>query len=237
MEVIKMLVPTSKYSLKCPYTMKAEEICVHNTANDATARNEAKYMINNNSSTSFHVVIDDKEIIQTIPFERNAFHAGDGKTGRGNRYAIGIEICYSKSGGTRFNKAEEKTAEYIATLLKERNWGIDKVKRHYDYSKKYCPHRTMDLGWERFLNMVSKYLKEQTNQDEGRDEEVRVYQNGSTSEPVYADTNCTIKIGSLDPREQCDCFGIFDNRAMVRYQVGSTGNYKIGFCKWLGGVK
>ena len=69
------------------------------------------------------------------------------------------------------------------------------------------------------------------------DEEVRVYQNGSTSEPVYADTNCTVKIGSLDPRESCDCFGIFNNRAMVRYPVGNTGNYKIGFCKWLGGVK
>ena len=235
MNVVKMLVPTSKYGLKCPYKMTAEEICVHNTANDASARNEAKYMINNNTSTSYHVVIDDKEIIQTIPFERNAFHAGDGSTGRGNRYSIGIEICYSKSGGARFNKAEEKAAEYIATLLKERNWGIEKVKRHYDYSKKYCPHRTMDLGWDRFLNMIKKYLSQENNQ--GGDEEVRVYQNGSTSEPVYADTSCTVKIGSLDPRESCDCFGIFNNRAMVRYQVGSSGNYKIGFCKWLGGVK
>ena len=34
--------------------------------------------------------------------------------------------------------------------------GIDRVKRHYDYApnKKYCPHRTMDKGWDRFLNMV-----------------------------------------------------------------------------------
>ena len=73
--------------------------------------------------------------------------------------------------------------------------------------------------------------------NEGGDEPVRKYVNGSTSEDVYADTNCTNKIGSLNPRETCDCFGIFNDRAMVRYNVTGTNNYKIGFCKWTGGVK
>ena len=71
----------------------------------------------------------------------------------------------------------------------------------------------------------------------GSDEEVRVYQNGSTIENVYSDTNLTNKIGSLNKYEACDCFGIFNNRAMVRYKVDGSKNYKIGFCKWLGGVK
>ena len=53
----------------------------------------------------------------------------------------------------------------------------------------------------------------------------------------YGDTACTKKIGSLNPREECDCFGIFNNRAMVRYQVNGSSVYKMGFCKWLGGVK
>lgn len=76
--------------------------------------------------------------------------------GFGNRKTIAIEICYSLSGGSRFDKAEENAAELIAMLLQERGWGIDRVKRHYDYApnKKYCPHRTMDKGWDRFLNMV-----------------------------------------------------------------------------------
>lgn len=73
--------------------------------------------------------------------------------------------------------------------------------------------------------------------DEGSDEPVRKYVNGSTSENVYADLNCTIKIGSLNPREQCDCFGVFNNRAMVRYKVDGSNNYKIGFCKWTKGVR
>lgn len=71
----------------------------------------------------------------------------------------------------------------------------------------------------------------------GSDEEVRVYQNGSTIENVYSDTNLTNKIGSLNKYEACYCLGIFNNRAMVRYNVDGSNNYKIGFCKWLGGVK
>lgn len=154
----KMLVPSNKYSIKCPYSMTAKYITVHNTYNDASAENEAKYMISNNSKTSFHVVIDDKECIQTIPFDRNAWHAGDGKNGTGNRKTIGIEICYSKSGGERFIKAEKNAAEFIAGMLKERNWGIDHVKKHQDWSGKYCPHRTLDMGWTRFLNMVQSFM-------------------------------------------------------------------------------
>ena len=71
----------------------------------------------------------------------------------------------------------------------------------------------------------------------GGDEEMKIYQNGSTEETVYADTDCTVKIGSLNSKEKCDCYGIFNNRAVVRYKVDGTENYKIGFCKWTGGVK
>lgn len=78
---------------------------------------------------------------------------------------------------------------------------------------------------------------EEITGENGSDEEVRVYQNGSTVENVYSDTNLTNKIGSLNKYETCDCFGIFNNRAMVRYKVSGSNNYKIGFCKWLGGVK
>ena len=71
----------------------------------------------------------------------------------------------------------------------------------------------------------------------GDDEEVKVYQNGSTEEAVFSDTNCTNKIGSLNKYEKCECLGIFENRAIVRYKVDNKNNYKIGFVKWLGGVK
>ena len=241
MEIVKMLVPESKYSIKCPHQMKPEFIIIHNTANDASAMAEISYMIGNNNKVSFHCAIDNYRIVQGVAFDRNTWNATDGRNGNGNRKGIALEICYSKSGGERFKEAERLAAEYTAYLLKQNNWGIEKVKKHEDfYPQKGCPHRTLSEGWQNFLNLVQSYMVDSpidNNIKSGSDELVRTYQNGSTSENVYADTDCTKKIGSLNPREKCDCFGIFKDRAMVRYSVNGTSNYKIGFCKWTGGVK
>ena len=160
MNIVKNLVSQSKYSVKCPYSMTPEFIVVHNTANDATAANEVKYMISNNNQVSFHFAVDDKEIVQGLPLDRNAWACGDGANGKGNRKGIQIEICYSKNGGIRFENAEKNAAKFIAQLLKERGWGVDKVKKHQDFSNKYCPHRTLDKGWASFVNMVKDYLNE-----------------------------------------------------------------------------
>ena len=160
MNIVKNLVSESKYSVKCPYSMTPEFIVVHNTANDATAQNEIKYMISNDDQVSFHFAVDDKEVVQGLPLDRNAWACGDGTNGSGNRKGIQIEICYSKSGGARFENAEKNAAKFIAQLLKERGWGADKVKKHQDFSNKYCPHRTLDKGWASFVNMIKDYLNE-----------------------------------------------------------------------------
>ena len=153
------LVPENKYYCKCPYPMVPQFIVVHNTANDASAQSEINYMINNNKYRSFHYAIDDKEVVQGIPENRNAFHAGDGDVGTGNRKGIAVEICYSKSGGDRFIKAEQRAAEFIAGKLNYYGWDISHVKKHQDFSGKYCPHRTLDMGWQRFLDMVQGYME------------------------------------------------------------------------------
>lgn len=158
MIIQKNLVPESKYALKCPHTMTPIGINVHNTANDATAKQEISYMVTNALQTSFHFAVDDIEAWQGLPLDRNGWNAGDGSTGDGNRKHIAVEICYSESGGEKFDKAEQNAAELIAQLLKERGWGIERVKKHQDFSGKYCPHRTLDLGWDRFLNIVKLKL-------------------------------------------------------------------------------
>ena len=66
MTITKKLVPTCKYNLKCPYPMSPTRVVIHNTANDASAENEASYMTNNNSQTSFHYVVDNIEAIQAL---------------------------------------------------------------------------------------------------------------------------------------------------------------------------
>lgn len=158
----KNLLNPSKYDLKVPVESCAKDmkyIVVHNTANDASAANEVAYMIRNDSSTSFNAAVDDKEIVVGIPLSRGAFAAGQRD---GNAHGIHIEICYSLSGGTRFDKAEKNAAEYIAKLLTERKWDISHVKKHQDFDGKYCPHRTLDKGWQRFLNMVKSYMTAST---------------------------------------------------------------------------
>lgn len=174
MKIVKQIVPENKYGVKCPYTMKPTRIVVHNTANDASARNEIAYMTSNNNETSFHYAVDDKEVVQGIEENRNAWHSGDGN-GKGNREGIGIEICYSKSGGDKFIKAEQNAVELIVDILKRYNWGIDKVTKHQDYSNKYCPHRTLDMGWDRFIKMIEDKLNGGSTTPTIQNNDVNVY--------------------------------------------------------------
>lgn len=144
-ERVSKLIPQSSYKLKSPYAMSPQYITIHNTANDATALNEIAYMTRNTAATGYHVAIDDKYAVEAIPFSRNAWHCGD-SNGTGNRKSIGIEICYSKSGGAKYAEAEANAIEYTAHLLKQYGWGIDRVKWHRDWSGKNCPHRILDEG-------------------------------------------------------------------------------------------
>ena len=151
------LCPAAQHPLKCPYAMTPTRVVIHNTDNDASAENEVAYMIRNSNQTSFHWAVDDVEAVQGILETRNSWNAGDGN-GKGNREGIAIEICYSKSGGPRFDKAEENAAKLAADILKRYGWGIDRLTKHQDYNGKYCPRRTLDKGWARFVAMVQAYL-------------------------------------------------------------------------------
>ncbi|RKJ20752.1 hypothetical protein D7X33_45345, partial [Butyricicoccus sp. 1XD8-22] len=165
----EMLVSPSKYSIKAPYKMNAEYITIHNTSNRASALNEARYHNSNNNQVSFHFAVDDKEVIQVVPTDRNAWHCGDGQ-GEGNRKSIGIEICYSTLGGEKYEQAEQNAVEFTAKLLHERGWNIDRVKTHkywtqigvkkgYSNYVKNCPHRILDEDrWDEFLERIQKEL-------------------------------------------------------------------------------
>ena len=148
----------SMYPIKCPYEMKPEFIVVHNTSNVASAANEISYMTTNLNEVSFHIAVDDKGAIEGIPLNRNAWACGDGSKGSGNRKGIQVEICYSANNHHLFDKAEENAIKLIAFMLKDRGWGVEKVKKHQDFSRKYCPHRTLDRGWNRFLELVEKEM-------------------------------------------------------------------------------
>ena len=152
--------PASQYPLKAPYAMTPEGIVVHNTAGTASAREEAAAMIESTAATSFHVVIDEAEAVECIPFARNAWHAGDGAAGYANLHLIGLEIARSMdTATTRFDQAEANAALYIAHVCRQYGWTSAQLHQHNWYSSTACPHRTK-THWQTFLAQVDEYIAE-----------------------------------------------------------------------------
>ena len=141
--------------------MNTQYLTIHSTANlKSTAQNERDNLnrIGNNSSTGFHIVVDEKEAIECIPLDMVTYHAGDGCNGIGNNTSIGIEMCES---GDR-ERVISNTVCLVASMLKERGWGINRLRRHYDWSKKLCP-RILSAdnwkGWHGFKTEVEMKMK------------------------------------------------------------------------------
>jgi len=139
-----------------------EYLTIHSTANPtSTALNERNWLLNpaNDRAASWHIAVDEKEAIEAIPLNEMAYHAG---TSKGNGTSIGIEICES---GDR-QKTLDNAVNLVAMMLKERGWGIDRLKRHYDWSGKICPRILSDnnwRGWADFKNKVQEELNKMDN--------------------------------------------------------------------------
>lgn len=167
----KNMLPASKYSLKAPFWMSPKKITLHETDNVATAWNEIAYMIGNNSVTGYHVAVDEKEVVQGIPFNRNAYHSGDGINGYGNRNTIAVEICknYDRKRKTtdlveplksQHAKAESNAIKYVAQLCIDQGIVANNanIKTHNDWSGKWCPRKI--LNEKRLQAVKSEIIKE-----------------------------------------------------------------------------
>ena len=193
------------------------------------------------SASSHYIIGLNGEVIKCIPENEVAFHSGSYSM---NRKSIGIETCHPDWNGKFVDSTYHSLVELCADICKRYNLTVNNIIRHYDVTGKDCPRYYVQNPneWIQFKNDVANKLGQATvsvavEEVKGSDELVRRYKNGSTKETIYADTDLTKIIGSLSPYEECDCFGVFNNRPMVRYKIDGSNNYKIGFCKWLGGVR
>lgn len=181
------LIDKSLYPYKCPYLINLEAIVIHNAAApNGTAKALNKALHNSKEYKSWHFSVDDKDIIQSLPLNRNAFATGDGAYGLGNRTGIHIEIAKDNDTDSReeWLEARNNGARLAAELLHKYGWGIDHLKKHQDYKMtdgtyKYCPHKILDEGWAEFKALVSLYLnkldeeekdKNQTTEPEEKDD-------------------------------------------------------------------
>ena len=161
--IVDHIPKTTKCNRRPGIAMTAEYITVHSTGNpNSKAVNERAWLTNpsNNATASFHIVVDETTAIECIPLNEVAWHAGDGN-GKGNRASISIEICES---GDRAKTVENATL-LIAKMLHKRGWGIDRVKKHQDWSGKYCP-RILIPQWDGFIASVERELKKLKNTKE-----------------------------------------------------------------------
>lgn len=129
-------------------------LTIHNTGNPkSTARNERDYLTNtaNDRSASYHIALDEKQAIECIPLDEIAYHAG---TSAGNASSIGIEMCESGDQA----KVWDNATTLLAKMLKERRWGVDKLRTHKSWSGKECP-RLILPRWNEFVKEVSDKMQ------------------------------------------------------------------------------
>lgn len=162
MKYIKDHIPRNTARNRRPgHLMTPQTITIHNTGNPtSTARNERGWLTNpsNTVTASYHIVIDEREAIECLPLNEVGWHAGDGTNGPGNRTSIGIEICESSN----YAKTLDNAVDLVTKMLKERGWGVDRLRRHFDWSGKICPRKMYDngkwTGWDEFKEKVDAKL-------------------------------------------------------------------------------
>lgn len=151
MVIKKDLIPIG-YKRRPNIKMKPTHITIHNTGCEGVpADNFRRSCLDKtqDKEVSFHIVVDEKEIIQLIPCDEVAWHCGDRV---GNRCSIGIEIC-ERDG------SEQHAIELVQYLMREYNIPIENVVSHKSWSGKYCP-RLILPHWDEFVANVKGSVKD-----------------------------------------------------------------------------
>ena len=246
MTVIEKLLQINKFSRTGEKQNKIQYIVVHWVGNANTSaianRNYFNNLpnINRESKTkkdtyasSHYIVGLNGEIIRCIPDDEVAFHSGSYGM---NRKSIGIENCHPDWGGKFNSNTYNSLVDLVVELCKKYSININNVIRHYDVTGKVCPKYYVENTneWTKFRNKVNERLNgtKKIEKIVGSEEKpMYTFKNGKTIEYIYADSAHTKKIGYLNKWESCECYGIINGAPMVKYRVGNTDNFKVGFAK------
>ncbi|MGG1679368.1 N-acetylmuramoyl-L-alanine amidase [Neobacillus sp. NRS-1170] len=152
MNIIQRLIPASNTETRPGLKMDPKYITIHETDNTSTgsdAEAHARLQERGNTRTaSWHLQVDDHEIIQSIPFDEVAWAAGDGRDGPGNRTSIHIEMCVNADGN--YEQTVTNTVEVVKYLMNLFNISIDHVVPHKHWTGKNCP-RNLLPRWDNFI--------------------------------------------------------------------------------------
>lgn len=198
------------------------------------------------------------ETYQTLPWDVCCWGVGSGTKGSYNfnpTARIQFEICEDNlTDANYFNIAMKEAQELCAFLCKKYGFGVDKICSHHEsYVNGYGSNhgdcdswlkkfgKTMDWFRSEVQKLINGEITPTPEPTPKGDFDVKTWKNGSTPELVYQTTtdckNGKNKIGSLDPKEVCECYGIIDGCYLVAYTVTGTNAKKCGFVAYAGGIK
>lgn len=96
------------------------------------------------------------EIVQCIPDNEVAFHAGEYTT---NRNSIGIEVCHPDSTGKFTEITINALSELVHSLMLKYNISAENVIRHYDVTGKKCPLYYIDNNrWNELKSRITSKI-------------------------------------------------------------------------------
>lgn len=168
-----------------------DDICTHNTGNSASADEEWAYMnrMQTQGHPTVHYFVDETKAIKCMPYKVDAWAVSDGAGKGGNTTDIHIEICRSKSDNATYQKAFDNAMELIAIICKELGWKPKgRIKFHYDYKTKYCPHKSLD-DFEGNLEKLRSHVISEVNKILNAEEKMEF------SRPKLADWSQSSKNG------------------------------------------
>jgi hypothetical protein len=142
-------------------------VTVHETGNSRNGANAEMHRVfvrdgGGAENVSFHLVVDDREAIQLLPFNEIGFHAGDGCDSRdadlGCFDSIAIETCVNADGN--WERTKRNLVLLIAKLIRENpSLSADRIRQHNRWSGKDCPQRIRREGtWDALITQVKQEL-------------------------------------------------------------------------------
>ncbi|MEH7299714.1 N-acetylmuramoyl-L-alanine amidase [Neobacillus drentensis] len=159
MNIIQRLIPASKTKTRPGIKMVPTFITIHETDNTnagADAEAHANLQLRGNDRTaSWHLQVDDRQIIQSVPFDEVAWAAGDGRNGSGNLTSIHIEMCVNADGN--YEKTVSNTVEVVQYLMNRYSIASDHIVPHKHWTGKNCP-RNLLPRWNQFIKCYTSWI-------------------------------------------------------------------------------
>lgn len=136
--------------------IEVKGITIHNTGLPSSAQIIYMSCQRGDTDKGCHLLVDENEAIQVLPYDWIAFHTGKGFDW-GNKYTIAIEICRSTLDEELYLKAQDRAVSIIKNLMAEFNLTTTDLFFHRDFSQNtYCPHRIFEIygNKENFIKEV-----------------------------------------------------------------------------------